>query len=248
MTTKWGLTKTAINKGYGINPSKMLAIHPEFMFQGPYGTVRTRTPSRGGGKLKKGSAEAKAYMARLRRMRGKKTRTSSLNGSGWDESALRGFGCTCGCGGYDEAALNGYGYDDAAMMGYGYENAAINGAGVEDIVTALWNSIGDSAMKIIGELANRLQTSVQELANDPDRLLAILQDVAPKIVSPVKKFFINWWTKRKNKKQNKHFYNYMQTLKREDPTRYQQVYNELLRRKKEAQDAQYNSKNSVAEV
>lgn len=57
----WGKTTTAVNTGYGLS---------------------------GGGRLKKGSIQAKRYMARLRAMRGKKKRGRKLRGGDLGESLL----------------------------------------------------------------------------------------------------------------------------------------------------------------
>lgn len=86
MTTRWSDNKVAVNKGWGMNwPGTLVsnkAIHPEYLFEGPYGTIPTRNASRGGSALVKGSTAAKAHMAylrSLRKTRGRKTRGGSYN-------------------------------------------------------------------------------------------------------------------------------------------------------------------------
>lgn len=102
-------TRAAINKGYGTPPA-----------MGILTTMRAgRTRSSKGGKvmLKKGSPEAKEYMARLRSLRGK--------------------------GSYTDAALKGYGsYTNAAMRGYGFSEILTPlteqfGEGIGTLVKAL---------------------------------------------------------------------------------------------------------------
>lgn len=80
-------TRAAINKGYGTGPAMgiLTTMKPR----------RVRSSKGGKVMLKKGSPEAKEYMARLRSLRGK--------------------------GSYTDAALKGYGsYTNAAMRGYGF--------------------------------------------------------------------------------------------------------------------------------
>lgn len=144
MPAKWGTTRAAINTGYG------LRSHPEYLFAGPYGTIPTRTPSRGGKALVKGSKEAKLYMARLRAMRGK-----------------------------------------------GYNSSALRGAGLAEIASSLASAIGGQAMETIKKIAERLKVRVVDLLKDPDKLIAILKEIAPKIAEAVKKFF-NFIRRKKN--------------------------------------------------
>lgn len=80
-------TRAAINKGYGKGPAMgiLTSLTPK----------RVKSPKGGKVVLKKGSPEAKEYMARLRSLRGR--------------------------GSYTDAALKGYGsYTNAAMRGYGF--------------------------------------------------------------------------------------------------------------------------------
>lgn len=58
-------------------------------------------------KFKKGSPEAKAFMAKLRAMRGKKS--GKTTGGSYNSAALDGFGKRCRGGSYNTAAMDGYG-------------------------------------------------------------------------------------------------------------------------------------------
>lgn len=92
MSTRWSDNKVAINKGWGMNwPGTLVsnrAIHPEYLFEGPYGTIPTRNASRGGAALVKGSTAAKAHMAYLRSLR--KTRGRRTRGGSYNVAALYG--------------------------------------------------------------------------------------------------------------------------------------------------------------
>lgn len=91
MATRSSLTQAAINKGWGMSwPGSLTrrSIHPEYLFDGPYGTVPTRHASRGGA-LIKGSAAAKAHMAYLRSLRRGGKRNTTRGGS-YNMAALLG--------------------------------------------------------------------------------------------------------------------------------------------------------------
>ena len=53
MSIRASKTHTAINTGYGMPRSK--SKHPEYLFQPPYSTPKTKVASRGGKALFKGS-------------------------------------------------------------------------------------------------------------------------------------------------------------------------------------------------
>ena len=117
-----------------------------------------------------------------------KSRTKKLCGRGYNSAALEGMG-------YNSAALEGMGYDTSALYGMGYIDAALRGAGFADIVTEMAAAIGPTAMTVIKKIANQLGESLKQLLSDPDKLLAILQQVAPKIWKKVKDFYK--WVKAK---------------------------------------------------
>lgn len=148
MPPKWSKSRCAINTGYG--------IHPEYLFKGPYGTIATRTPSRGGKALVKGSKAAKLYMARLRAMRGR-----------------------------------------------GYNIAALRGSGLAELASSLAKAIGGQAWETIQKIAERLKVKAIDLLKDPDNLIKILKDIAPKIATAVKKFFDFFRMRRNNPNKGK---------------------------------------------
>ena len=240
------LSRAAINKGWGM---RGLAIHPEFLMKGPYGTVRTRNPSRGGKKMcgrgglpttKKGIARQIAAMkvakalATKKRLTGKGYDTAALTGCGYDTAALN------GCG-YDTAALDGCGYDTAALDGCGYETAALSGAGTfDELVNTLMKTLGGSGTKLVKMIADKLNMSLKELLENPEMLMAALKRVAPHVQKIVKKVY-DWWKKRRSAKKPKMDVDedgdeedaftarYMRQLKKDDPEAYQRLYRKYQR-------------------
>ena len=106
MSARWSKTRAAVNHGWGILSTNRNLIHPEYRMDvpGPFSTIRTIHASHGGGYggrmiLKKGSPEAKAFMAKLRAMRGKSKTASKKGGarirgpySSYNMAALEGSG------------------------------------------------------------------------------------------------------------------------------------------------------------
>ena len=179
MSARWSLDQAAINKGWGCFRKKrggaMLAVHPEFYFGGPYGTVPTRNPSRGGKEI----------------LKLKKSRRLDLSEP-------------------HNLAL--------ALQGYG---------GIDSIVTDLFSNLGSSGTEIVKQLAGKLNTSVENLAKDPDRLVNLLKKFAPKIGTTIKK----WWEKIHKPKENTptqlDMRQYMLWLKQHDPDAYKQKYEQI---------------------
>ena len=167
-------TRAAINTGYGLPP-----LHPEYYFGGPYGNPPHR--------VKGGKSMLKHY-------RGGNYSTAAMEGYGYNTAALEGYGES-----YNNAALRGYGesYNNAALHGYGgsYNNAALYGYGIGEVLSTMADAIGPTAMSILEKLAKQFSTNVANLIKDPERLMSILQEYAPKIAGVVKKFFD--WLKRK---------------------------------------------------
>lgn len=103
MTALWSRTSTAVNTGYGMNfgrlpdpyykprPWGIPGIHPELLMEPPYAQKTHKMETRGGSSLVKGSAAAKARMAYLRSLRGKKSGKGALRGGkSYNSAALRG--------------------------------------------------------------------------------------------------------------------------------------------------------------
>jgi hypothetical protein len=136
---------------------------------------------RGGKSLVKGSREAKARMAYLRSLRGKKR---GLSGSG----------------NYTSAALDGYGnYTSAALDGYGnYTSAALEGAGLGEF-TELFKLIGSLGTQVLSEIAKDAKTTVLNLLAHPDKLVKKLYKIAPGIATKV----YNWFKKKFGKSSKK---------------------------------------------
>ena len=84
-------------------------IHPEYLMQGPYGTIPTNFASRGGAIVGGGKSYNKAALRGF--------------GKSYNKAALRGFGKS-----YNKAALRGFGksYNKAALRGFGTYYTAIN--------------------------------------------------------------------------------------------------------------------------
>lgn len=179
MSARWSKTRAAVNHGWGIvNPNRNL-IHPEYLMEGPYGTIKTVHASRGGAyhpdsvylpdgrirpalppaarrrdsllkiiekrttprggrmMLKKGSPEAKAFMAKLRAMRGK-SKTAGKKGG----ARIRGP------------------YSS-------YNMAALEGSGLKDI------------LKKIGR---KIKVSVKKLLENPEPTKRLIKEFAPSAV------------------------------------------------------------------
>ena len=136
---------------------------------------------RGGKSLVKGSREAKARMAYLRSLRGKKR---GLSGSG----------------NYTTAALDGYGnYTSAALDGYGnYTSAALEGAGLGEF-TELFKLIGSLGTQVLSEIAKDAKTTVLNLLAHPDKLVKKLYKIAPGIATKVYNWFKNKFGKSSKK-------------------------------------------------
>lgn len=189
MSLRTDRVRTAINKGWGLDmfPTRRLRIHPEYLMTGPYGTVRTRHPSRGGGK-------------------------SLICGRGRNT----------------------------------YTNAALRGAGVEEIFSSLASHLGGTAMQTLQALANRLQTRITDLLKDPDRLIALLKQYAPKVATMVKKI-IDKFRKKKEPESNKssldkeNMRRYLQWLKQTNIDAYRQVYRQLQQQAWQQYQAQQNA-------
>lgn len=181
------LNRAAVNKGWG-------KIHPEYLMAGPYGTVRTRNPSRGGKSLRKPRKKTCGYGYTDAPLNGYGYTDAPLNGYGYTDAPLNGYGYTdapLNGYGYTDAPLNGYGYTDAPLNGYGgYNDAPLKGASMEsaaDMGSALLSNLSESSKNVIGALASKLDTTITDLANNPGQLVAMLSRAAPKVASVVKR-------------------------------------------------------------
>lgn len=96
-------------------------------------------------------------------------------------------------------SLRGKGsYTDAALEGYGsYTNAALEGYGLVDVLTPLTEQFGDGITNLVKALAVKLGTTLSDLATNPDKLLAAINEYAPSIFSKVKNFFNKLFRKKK---------------------------------------------------
>lgn len=95
MSSLWSSTRAAVNQGYGMDSFYLKKVHPELLMAPPYSqdfdlTKRRRYPR--GGSVVKGSAEAKARMAFLRSLRGKRKKGGRCmrGGKSYNTAALRG--------------------------------------------------------------------------------------------------------------------------------------------------------------
>ena len=73
-------------------------------------------------------------------------------------------------------SLRGKGsYTDAALEGYGsYTNAALEGYGIADVLTPLTEQFGDGITNLVKVLADKVGTTLSDLATNPDKLLAAI--------------------------------------------------------------------------
>lgn len=96
-------------------------------------------------------------------------------------------------------SLRGKGsYTDAALEGYGsYTNAALEGYGIADVLTPLTEQFGDGITNLVKALANKVGTTLSDLATNPDKLLAAINEYAPSIFSRVKNFFNKLFRRKK---------------------------------------------------
>lgn len=190
------LDRAAVNKGWG-------KLHPEYYFGGPYGTVPTRNPSRGGKKIR----------ARKPRLNPK-----MLRGCGYTDAALEGYG-------YTDAALQGYGYTDAALEGYGLEGTA---GAISDATSAIISNLDENSMKFIYAMANKLNTSVTQLLSDPDKCIRLVKQYAPKVAATIKKVWTWFKGKRAARRRPKtKAEEYLQSLRETDPEAYEKTYKQL---------------------
>ena len=216
-------TRAAVNYGWGLRK------HPELSMKGPYGTLPTIHASRGG----------RILQTKVKRKRGKRVPVNyslaALSGMGYDTAAMNGFGYDTAAMdgfGYDTAAMNGFGYDTAAMDGFGYDTAAMDGYGWDDILSTMTANIGPTAMATIEKLAQRLNTSIMKLISDPDKLIAILRRMAPKVGGLVRRFFQRFRNKpakegENTKNMKSQHRQYMQWLKTQDPEAYERLYKKM---------------------
>lgn len=126
--------------------------------------------------------------AAIRKTGGKKISSRKKRGGGYNSAALEGMG-------YNSAALDGAGYNEAALIGMGYNDAALAGAGIEDLVSTFISMVGPSVTQLVEMIAQKLNESIKQLLNDPEKLLAILKDIAPKAFKKVRQFYE--WIKSK---------------------------------------------------
>lgn len=224
MCALWGVSKSAVNTGYGMDfPvfTNGIAVHPEFTMSGPYGNPRTVFASRGG-------ASIGSLLSRI--PDGRTLRRASGRGS-YTNAALK------GCGSYNKAALKGCGksYTKAAIRGFGggssYDYAALNGMGWEETIEKIMNALGGSAMQVIQRIADKMGTKVIDLLQDPDKLLAVLKQVAPKVWSVVKKIYEKF-TGRKDKKGKltKEEQQYLSYLKDTNPQMYEKERKRIMKK------------------
>lgn len=96
-------------------------------------------------------------------------------------------------------SLRGKGsYTDAALEGYGsYTNAALEGYGIVDVLTPLTEQFGDGITNLVKVLADKVGTTLSDLATNPDKLLAAINQYAPSIFSKVKNFFNKLFRRKK---------------------------------------------------
>lgn len=96
-------------------------------------------------------------------------------------------------------SLRGKGsYTDAALEGYGsYTNAALEGYGIADVLTPLTEQFGDGITNLVKVLADKVGTTLSDLATNPDKLLAAINQYAPSIFSKVKNFFNKLFRRKK---------------------------------------------------
>lgn len=238
---KVSYTRAAVNKGWGM---KGLAIHPEFLMRGPYGNPPTRNPSRGGKKLCGRGTPRNDILKKIAAMHVAKANAikKKIRGRGYSTAALAGLGYSTaameGCG-YDTAALDGCGYGTAALDGCGYTTAALEGAGTfDELVNTLLKTIGSSGTQLIKQIAEKLNMSVKELLEDPEKLMAILKKVSPHFQKLVQKVY-SWWKKRHAKRKREvegddeeddgFTARYMRQLKKDDPETYKKVYRQKQR-------------------
>lgn len=122
-------------------------------------------------------------------------------------------------------------YNGAAISGCGYTDAALTGYGLADMASSLAASVGSAGMNVIERLAERLQTSLLNLLQDPDQLINNLLRIAPAVARKVVAFFKKYFTKKREKKEKEddsaYQKRYMQWLKKNDPATYKRVYREM---------------------
>ena len=96
-------------------------------------------------------------------------------------------------------SLRGKGsYTDAALEGYGsYTNAALEGYGIADVLTPLTEQFGDGITNLVKVLADKVGTTLSDLATNPDKLLAAINQYAPSIFSKVKNVFNKLFRRKK---------------------------------------------------
>lgn len=96
-------------------------------------------------------------------------------------------------------SLRGKGsYTDAALEGYGsYTNAALEGYGIADVLTPLTEQFGDGITNLVKVLADKVGTTLKDLATNPDKLLAAINQYAPSIFSKVKNLFNKLFRRKK---------------------------------------------------
>ncbi len=96
-------------------------------------------------------------------------------------------------------SLRGKGsYTDAALEGYGsYTNAALEGYGIADVLTPLTEQFGDGITNLVKVLADKVGTTLKDLATHPDKLLAAINQYAPSIFSKVKNLFNKLFRRKK---------------------------------------------------
>lgn len=96
-------------------------------------------------------------------------------------------------------SLRGKGsYTDAALEGYGsYTNAALEGYGIADVLTPLTEQFGDGITNLVKVLADKVGTTLSDLATNPDKLLAAINQYAPSIFSKVKNLFNKLFRRKK---------------------------------------------------
>lgn len=179
MTTRWSDNKVAVNKGWGMSwPGTLVsnrAIHPEYLFEGPYGTIPTRNASRGGGALVKGSTAAKAHMAYLRSLRktgGRKTRGKKTRG-----------------GSYNLAAL------------YGGENPFTST--IDDLGDSLKGTVRTGLENALAKASEAAKERAAYYAEHPEELFALGKKYAPSVISKGKSLLSRFkaWLKRKKEEK-----------------------------------------------
>lgn len=221
MSTRWSSTRAAINTGYGsipfnFNPPNIEEDIPDFsQLSVRHSMVNHKmdrkrvlgSGCRGGGKLVKGSKEARQRMAYLRSLR-------KTKGGSYTDAALRGG---------KHYKMRGGSYTDAALRG---------GA---DITTEVAGVLGATGMEVVKELSKALGESVKDLLKDPKGLVQYLKNIVPDIAKKLWNWLRGkkTMTKEEEEKQKRKqkLKKYLEYLRVTDPERYKQTIERLRQEK-----------------